>query len=167
LRALGVTEMGREVIRIYVDTSVFGGVFDREFAEASRVFFDQAYRGTFCLVTSGLVEEEIRKAPSEVQTLFDKILDRTEVVEATEEAISLQSAYLAAGIVSERYASDALHVAVATVAKCGVLVSWNFKHIVHFQKVPKYNAVNVLKGHAAIAIWTPLEVIGSEEDEEV
>ena len=30
--------------------------------------------------------------------------------------------------------NDAMHVALATVAKADV-VSWNFKHIVHFDKI--------------------------------
>ena len=36
-------------------------------------------------------------------------------------------------------------VALATVSKCSLIVSWNFKHIVHFEKIPLYNAVNTLK----------------------
>jgi hypothetical protein len=32
-------------IRIYADTSVFGGVFDDEFAAASKIFFDQVEQG--------------------------------------------------------------------------------------------------------------------------
>jgi len=38
---------------------------------------------------------------------------------------------------------DALHVAVATVSNCRLIVSWNFKHIVNFQKIPLYNGVNL------------------------
>jgi hypothetical protein len=38
-------------------------------------------------------------------------------------------------------------------------VSWNFKHIVHFDKIPKYNAVNTLEGYGPIGIFSPLEVI--------
>jgi len=42
-------------------------------------------------------------------------------------------------------------------------VSWNFKHIVNFRKIPLFNAVNVLKGYRQIAIHSPLEVINYEE----
>jgi len=44
-----------------------------------------------------------------------------------------------------------------------MIVSWNFRHIVHYQKIPKYNAVNVLNGYAPIAIHSPLEVIPDED----
>lgn len=45
--------------RVYVDTSVFGGVFDEEFQKASQGFFDQIRGGQFNLVTSAVVEQEI------------------------------------------------------------------------------------------------------------
>lgn len=38
-------------LRVYADTSVFGGCFDDEFAEASRTFFDQVKSGRFVLAT--------------------------------------------------------------------------------------------------------------------
>lgn len=43
-------------IRVYADTSVFGGVFDSEFQSASRTFFDQVRGGRFQHVTSALVQ---------------------------------------------------------------------------------------------------------------
>jgi hypothetical protein len=55
-------------------------------------------------------------------------------------------------------------VALATVTGCAVIVSWNFQHIVHFQKIPLYNAVNVLKGYRSIAIFSPREVILYEDE---
>jgi hypothetical protein len=59
--------MVKQPIRIYVDTSVFGGVFDKEFAEASKVFLHQANLGYYQLVTSVAVRNEIRNAPERVQ----------------------------------------------------------------------------------------------------
>ena len=55
--------------------------------------------------------------------------------------------------------ADALHGAVATLARCELILSWNFRDIVHFDKIRKYNAVNMLKGYDQIAIHSPLEVI--------
>ena len=58
-------------IRVYADTSVFGGVFDDAFAKPSRTFFEQVRQGRFQLVSSALVREEIAAAPQEVRMLFD------------------------------------------------------------------------------------------------
>lgn len=146
-------------MRIYADTSVFGGVFDSEFSEPTNQFFAEVEAGRFTLVTSAIVAAEIEPAPPEVREFFDRYTMVAEIIEVGPEAIELQHQYIRAGVVTEKSEGDALHVAVATVAKCDVIVSWNFKHIVHFDKVPKYNAVNVLNGHGQIGIYSPLEVI--------
>ena len=77
--------------------------------------------------------------------------------------LDLRDAYLAAKIVGRRWSTDALHVALATVSGCRVIVSWNFNHIVHFQKIPLYNAVSAVHGYGPIAIHTPQEVTDYEE----
>lgn len=145
-------------IRVYVDTSVFGGVFDEEFAGASQTFFDHVRNGGFSLVTSAIVQEEIAPAPIEVRELFDEMLGLAEIVDISEDALQLRTAYLGAGIVSPKWSEDALHVALATASDCSLIVSWNFKHIVHFQKIPLYNAINTVKGYSPIGIFSPLEV---------
>jgi hypothetical protein len=102
---------------------------------------------------------EIEPAPTQVRDLFDELLDIVEVVDVSEEALNLRDAYLERAIVSSQWAADALHVAVATVAACSLIVSWNFKHIVHFEKIPLYNEVNKLQGYGSIGIFSPLEVV--------
>ena len=82
----------------------------------------------------------------------------------TEEALLLRQAYLDAGIVTQKSTADALHVALATVTKCQLIVSWNFKHIVHFQKVPLYRAINTINGYPEISIYSPPEVINYESE---
>src|SRR5207247_952419 len=125
----------------------------------SRAFFDEVRGGRFQLVTSALVQWEIAPAPAEVRNLFDEMLRLADLVEIPEAAVHLQSAYVDAGIVPQAALTDALHVAVATSVGCSMIISWNFRHIVHFQRIPLYNAVNTLNGYAQIAIYSPLEVI--------
>jgi len=141
---------------------VYGGVFDDQFAAASRAFFDLVREGRFHLVLSALLRTEINQAPAPVRGFFADCQVLGELVEVSEEAIQLRQAYLDAGIVAPRWSADALHVAVATVTACRVIVSWNFKHIVNFRKIPLYNAVNETHGYRVIAIHSPLEVIADE-----
>ena len=156
--------MKKRLLRAYTDASVFGGVFDKEFDQASRTFFDQVREGKFRLVTSAIVQAEIENAPSQVKKLFDEMLEFAEIVNVTESATRLAKAYLDARIVTPKWETDALHVAVATVSTCSLIVSWNFTHIVHFDKIGRYNAVNTLNGQTTIAIHSPQEVILYEED---
>jgi predicted nucleic acid-binding protein len=151
-------------LRVYADTSVSGGVFDEEFEEASRTFFQQVRAGQFQLVISPVIQAEIEAAPQTVRSFFDEMLAIAELIDVSEQALQLRNAYIEAGIVTPKSAADALHVALATTAGCALIVSWNFKHIVRFDKIPLYRAVNALNGYTEIGIFSPLEVISYEED---
>jgi hypothetical protein len=150
-------------IRVYADTSVFGGVFDEEFAESSRAFFEAVRRGRFRLVVSVVVRDELEDAPPEVRALFDEMRNDAEIVDPSEDVVALQRAYLEAEIIGPTWEADALHVALATVADCRLIVSWNFKHIVHYRKIPMYNGVNAAHGYAPLAIHSPSEVLDEDD----
>jgi hypothetical protein len=150
-------------VRVYADTSVYGGVFDEQFSAASRAFFALVRQGRFRLILSALVRTEIVQAPEHVRAFVTDCERMAEVVDASDDAIALRRAYLDAGIVGPKWNADALHVAVATVSNCRLIVSWNFKHIVHFQKIPLYNGINQSLGYAPIAIHSPEEVIAHED----
>ena len=151
-------------IRVYADTSVFGGAFDDEFREASEAFFVQAREGQFSLVTSVVVRRELEPAPLEVREFLEAVTEGVAVVELSQEAIQLQRAYLAQGIVGAKRGPDALHIALATCAACPLVVSWNFRHHVHVDKIRLYCAVNALMGYPQIDIRTPEEVVRHEEE---
>ncbi|MHB0935922.1 MAG: type II toxin-antitoxin system VapC family toxin [Armatimonadota bacterium] len=157
----------KRIIRVYVDTSVFGGVYDDEFAAESQSFFNRVKAGDFALVTSGLVRNEIADAPPAVQEFFREIVALADIIDVNAETLGLSQEYLNAGIVSPQWRDDAMHVALATVAGCTLIVSWNFKHIVHYQKIPRYNAINALQGYPAIAIHSPMEMIADEKEEDI
>jgi len=152
-------------IRVYADTSVFGGVFDEEFERPSKAFFKTVRKAKFALVTSELVRQEIQAGPKRVQELFLDILPVADIAEVTAETLKLQQAYIDARVLSEKHSPDALHVAVATLSQASLIVSWNFKDIVNFQKIPMYNAVNTLHGYKEIAIYSPLEVVEYEDQD--
>ena len=151
-------------MKVYVDTSVFGGFFDRGFSEPSKVFFDEVKKQRFTLVTSAVVQAEIEPSPEKVRKLFDAMITMADMAHVDSAALALQESYLKESIVTANSSDDALHVALATTAKCDLIVSWNFKHIVHFEKIPKYNTVNILQGYSKIGIFSPLEVIAYEDE---
>jgi len=158
--------MMKRPMRVYVDTSVFGGAFDKEFEEASRVFFDMARSGEFSLVISSTVSDELVDAPERVREFFRGLAAHIEVVEIDSAGFDLQAAYLDAHVVGPQWEADALHVAVATVAECPAIVSWNFRHIVNFRRIPLYNGVNMAHGFPPIAIHTPQEVVSYDDEDE-
>lgn len=150
-------------LRIYIDTSVFGGLYDAEFADASKVFFERVGCVDFQPVVSALVMTELVCAPAEVRNYFEKFVSCADMVDVNDDTIRLMHSYIDAGVVSAKWRDDALHVAAASVSRCAIIASWNFKHIVNYRKVPRYNAVNILNGYGPIAIHSPLELMSDEE----
>ncbi len=146
--------------RVYIDTSVVGGCCDKEFTEQSQALFRMAQRGEIVLVVSYLLLYELRDAPSPVKEWLASIPStNAEIIEPNQEAFHLRDHYLREQIVGEQSSDDALHVALATVARADLIVSWNFRHIVHYDKIRKFNAVNLLDGYPAIEIRSPAEVV--------
>lgn len=123
-------------IRIYVDTSVIGGCFDPEFEKWSIGLFQDFEKNSFLPLTSYVVEQEIRLAPQEVQDQFKKFLKfNPEIIKVNDEVLEIRDAYQKKAILKPNSANDLLHIAIATFANADVLVSWNFKHIVRFDKI--------------------------------
>lgn len=57
--------------------------------------------------------------------------------------------------------SSTLRLAVATVHRADLIVSWNFKYMLHIDKIRAYNAVNLVQGYPPIDIRSPREVVPS------
>ncbi len=149
-------------LRVYVDTSVFGGVHDDEFRAPSERFFAAVRDGAFTILVSEALVVEISSAPTVVQATFEAHREHMEALETTAEAAALAAAYLAAGVVPAASRVDALHVALASVARADVLVSWNFQHLVQLRRIRGFHAVNVLRGYPLLEIRSPREVIDEE-----
>lgn len=147
-------------LRLYADTSVFGGCYDPEFAVESQRLFAEVRAGRFVLIVSDALVAELKSAPAQVRQVLDGIdREHVEVVKLTTEADELCQAYLKAGVVGPACVEDADHIAIATVAGADLVVSWNFRHIVHFEKIAGYNAVNELQGYRSVRIFSPKEVV--------
>ena len=41
-----------------------------------------------------------------------------------------------------------------------IIVSWNFKHIVHYEKIRGYEGINTINGYRSPRIYSPYVVIG-------
>jgi hypothetical protein len=149
--------------RIYVDTSVVGGCEDEEFADHSVRLMDCFTRGDFILVVSTLTLRELDAAPDSVRKHFSRVPEAHVVtLQLDAEVMDLAEAYIAQGVISPKMRADAQHIAIATVARVDVLVSWNFKHIVNLQRIHGYNSVNLRRGYPTLEIRTPREVLSDD-----
>jgi hypothetical protein len=158
----------KEAVLAYVDTSIFGGAEDEDFREATLKLLRRVKRGEYLLLVSEVTMRELADAPPKVrQVLTDLPSDRVTHVsgDVEEEAGHLAEAYIAAGVLGPARHDDASHVAIATVARAGLILSWNFRHIVNYAKIHEFNRINALHGYPPVDIRSPLEVIYGDEDE--
>jgi predicted nucleic acid-binding protein len=146
-------------MRIYLDTSVFGGCFATRFHEDSNALLNQVIAGKFTLVVSEILLHELSNAPEKVRALLPLVPSSNwSLVLRTAEILQLRDAYLAAKIVGPASGADAEHIATASVSRVDAIVSWNFKHIVHMDKIRGYHSVNLFRGYPLVPIHTPSEV---------
>lgn len=151
--------------RVYIDTSVIGGCLDKEFAGWSQMLFDEFRAGVKIAVVSDLTLQELEEAPESVKKILSDVPEAfIEYVFLSEEAIALANAYIAHGAVTEKHIIDCQHIAIATMERIDVLVSWNFKQIVNLDRIRKFNAINLLQGYQPLEIRSPQEVLYGKEN---
>ena len=137
---------------------------DVEFEIGSNKLLVECIAGNHILIISDLMIYELEKAPEVVRNVLKKVpVAFTEYVAINEEAKQLAESYLSEGVVSRNSTTDAQHIALATVVRADVLVSWNFKHIVNLDRIHGYNSVNIRLGYPSIEIRKPDEVVSYED----
>jgi hypothetical protein len=146
--------------RVYIDTSVIGGCFDEEFAVWSLRLFGAFHAGSKTAVVSDLTRRELEGAPKNVREILLSLpVGNVENVFLTEEAEQLASLYLKNGVIGKKHIVDAQHIAIASVQRVDVLVSWNFQQIVNLDRIHAFNAVNLKHGYSMLEIRSPREVV--------
>ena len=146
-------------LRIYTDTSAIGGCFDAEFAPWSNGLFRDFELGTYRPVVSAMVAAEIEDAPERVRERFAEIRALgAEFLEMDKSVLRLADMYQARRILTPKFYDDGVHIALATVAQVDLLVSWNFRHIVHYDEIRLFSAVNLELDYKPLEIYSPREV---------
>ena len=152
--------------RLYIDTSVFGGFFDEEFAEFTKPLFERLKNGEFELLFSAVTQDELSAAPERVRKLVTSLkAENTEFIETNNEAVELATNYIAEKVVGQTSFADCLHIAIATISRADYLISWNFKHIVNVQKIRGYNAINIKNGYRELEIRSPRDFMTYDDND--
>lgn len=122
--------------RLYVETSVISYLTSRPsrdvialaHQELTREWWPRAV-SEFDLYVSRLVIAEAQLGNPEAAAARLAVLEPLSLLTETRESRALANELLAAGGLPKKAASDALHIAIATVHGMDYLVTWNCKHI--------------------------------------
>ena len=149
--------------RFYLDTSVFGGIFDKEFDEFTLQLFERIKLGKITCIYSELVEAELVKAPKRVRDFFTGLpKENLEKVDITDDILVLATKYIDEKVVGSTSFDDCIHIATATINRVDILVSWNFKHIVNVYRIRGYNSINLRMNYPSLEIRSPKEIVDYE-----
>jgi len=146
--------------RIYFDTSVFGGYYDKEFEEFTKPLFERINNGEFTVLLSAVLQRELEPAPEKIVKLITELKSEyTEFLDEDEHAVDLAIEYITEKVVGQTSFADCLHIALATINRADLLVSWNFKHIVNIERIRGYNSVNIKNGYKQLEIRSPRDLM--------
>jgi predicted nucleic acid-binding protein len=155
-------------MRLYLDTSVIGALFDEEMPERIRItreLLNLIMEGKHVGVISNIVLEEIDQGPEELK---EKLLNEIrkvpfQVIVEDENSADLLEIYEQENFIRKGARLDLRHLSVATAFGVDAVVSWNFRDIVNIRTRRAVHSVNLRLGYPLIEIVSPEEVIEYEE----
>lgn len=152
--------------KVYLETTIFNYYFDveREAHPDTVRLFEEIAAGKYLAFTSTYVLDELSKAPEEKRNKMLSLIERSNVtvLDISDEAALLASIYVSEGIIPQRFFTDGVHIAMATVHDMDMILSLNFKHIVKKKTIELSEVVNVRQGYRRVQIYTPREVVDNE-----
>ena len=146
--------------KIYLDTSVISALFDERTPERLSMTGDLWSKKLieYEVVISELVLDEIERANEQVRDKMLSLIKDFIVLKVSEQAEELAQIYIKQGIFPEKYFDDALHVALASVNQIGILLSWNFTHLVKLKTRRMVSIVNLTENFIPVEIISPPEL---------
>ncbi|MDR2546093.1 MAG: type II toxin-antitoxin system VapC family toxin [Lachnospiraceae bacterium] len=158
----------RRKLRVYLDTSVISHLDATDTPDKmldTTYLWDEIKAGKFEVCVSGLTMIEIERCPEPKRTTLLEYLSDIKFVEIhqNEEALTLSAMYFDSGGLPPKSKDDALHIAIASVNDCDVVVSWNFKHIVNLRAIEAVEKTNFAMRYKNIRILSPSMLLEKED----
>lgn len=129
----------------------------------TKIWWDGGCSG-FELFTSQETINEASRGDTDVAAKRLELLSIVSVLEITSRVEELTKRLLSAGLVPANVASDAIHIATASVHGMDFLVTWNFKHIAnpHIQAALREEVASF--GERLPVLCTPEELLRDEDN---
>ena len=145
--------------KVYLDTSVISALFDKrtpERMEMTKNAWEQIKN--YEVFISDAVVEELQMADASLIEKFNNVIANFNILLATDEAHALAKTYVEQEVFPAKYFDDALHVAICSVNEIGLLLSWNFRHLVKVKTRRMVSAINIMKDYPPVEIIAPPEL---------
>lgn len=149
-------------MRTYVETSVISAheFGDEVLRVLTKKFFNFVTRREYKLFSSDVTLTEVEKGNKLTQRKMLRVIKLYElqILQLNEEALILADQYIKRQVFPAKASLDAQHIAIASVSRMDVLVSWNLKHIVNLHTKLKVKEINSQLGYIVPNIIRPDEM---------
>lgn len=119
-------------------------------------------RHEYNLVTSAAVLDELGDGNHPLKKEKLALIEKLPLLPLTQEVLDVAHVYIARKAMPNDPKGDALHLAFASVYKCDMLLSWNCRHIVNYQKAGHLKQVNNALGMGVPMLLTPMELLNRD-----
>jgi len=159
----------RKPVKIYLDTSVISCLQAPETPERmadSLRLWENLKEGIYDVYISDITISEINDCPEPKRSFMLNELKKISltVIEAETKVEDLAQEFIQLGILKEKSIDDCKHIATALLAKCDIIVSWNFKHIVNDKTIEGVKTISKTKGFGGIKIYCPSILTGGSDE---
>lgn len=155
-------------LKVYLDTSVISYLDQQDAPERmaeTLELWERIRVGEYDVVISDLTFDEVGKCTEPKRSFLLRRVAEIHFQEIARDSESrrLSALYFERGGLPPKSKEDALHIAIATVNNCDVILSWNFKHIVNLRAIRAVEAVNIQEGYRFVRILPPTMLLEGGE----
>lgn len=161
----------KTVETVYIETTIPSVYFERRpqakvvaRREWTREWWDN-HRRRYDLVTGFPVIEELSRGDHPDKQDKLALITGVEILAISNAIAEIVQVYLNHFVMPRDPVADALHLALASFHKTGILLTWNCDHLANANKAGHIRRVNTLLGLHVPMIITPLELLGKSTDE--
>lgn len=120
-------------------------------------------RPYFDIFISDFVLEEAADGDADAAKERLKVLDGFVALETDVRVLELGSLLIGPGLLPDRAATDAAHIAISAVHKMDYLMTWNCRHIANGEIVKQVRQICERQGFRCPTICTPQELLGVDD----
>jgi predicted nucleic acid-binding protein len=157
--------------RVYIETTIpsFYYTLRTDTESVARMNWTRRWWSEFAsqfrLVSSPAAITELRKGTGKTTEQRISLLKDAELLEVTSQVEDVAHVYIERLVMPNDPGGDALHLALASVHRVDVLLTWNCRHLANPSKMEHIRLVNYELGLPMPFLTTPLNYLsGSESD---
>ena len=161
--------MGRK-LKVYLDTSVISHLMQEDVPEKmadTRKLWEMFKNGVYEVCLSSLTMKEVSDCSEPKRSALRDYLKQIqyESYDITKDVLDVAHQLIAMGVLTNKSFDDCQHIAVAILAGCDVIISWNFKHIVNVKTARGMKTITTLEGYKDMLIYPPSALIGEDKED--